>query len=150
MLPSFRIRCCPRMSPVMPATVIIAPDVGDPGTLGSISSVAPQDMFVSLPSIVCPMVRLACPSKARIGKQTSGKSSYNAWLKRNEVLMPFRSACALFSVAPIKQTQCRCAYRIAHSHAAIVNEVLPLPRGIAMANKPPCRMTCSSRLMTRR
>ncbi|GIX04614.1 MAG: hypothetical protein KatS3mg114_0483 [Planctomycetaceae bacterium] len=79
------------------------------------------------------------------GNATSGKSSSNSSLPSSSILIESSMSIACPSSEPIRQTNSRCPYSTAQMQAHSQMVVLPLPRGIAIANRPPRNTACSIR-----
>jgi hypothetical protein len=132
-LPSRLLCFMPRTAPVRPAVLMIAPLAADPATVGKTISSFVHSMCVRSPLQSWPLARLLMPSNARTGKQISGKSARSSSLLSNSVLIDSRIASANGSDAATTATKCRWPATIAQTQAASHIDVLPLPRGIAIA-----------------
>ena len=138
----------PRTRPVMPATWITEPEAFEPFTVGNTASFEAQPMRVRTRPTVWPLARLVWPSSIRTGWHTSGKSSPSRSLASIRSLIDSSSSTAASSDEPTSATNRRWPYSTAHRAAASHMDVLPLPRGMASANKPPRRIPPSRRPKT--
>ena len=105
--PSARLYFIPRMRPVMPATLMIAPEALLPGMVGRTTSLAVQPMCVRRPWWSWPEQRLAIPSRHRTGWTTSGKSASRRSLPSSSILIESSISTAWTSEAPMRQTNWR-------------------------------------------
>ena len=134
----------------MPATQMQCPLASLPSTVGSRISESVHEISVRAPLQIWPFARFVMPSSLRTGTHTAGKSSSSRGFVSISALISSRMPFAASSAAPMTITNFRCAYRGAQSAAPSQIEVLPLPRGMASAKRPPPRTLRWMRSMTRR
>ena len=134
----------------MPEQVITAPEARLPATVGRTILSLVHSMRVGSPLCFCPFCRLVIRSRQRMGWQTSGKSSASSGLVSSQTMMFSSRSLARSALAAMRQTNGVAPVRADHTTAAWQRTVLPLPRGMAMANRPPVRTARSIFSTTRR